>query len=128
MTYFCPVCWKEVSAEASACPYCSADLVQTDSRSFVEKLLSALYHPEPQTAVRVAWILGEKREAAAVPELIHVLERTTDGFLAEAAAEALGKIGDRRALGSLSKAAERGPVRVRITARKAIETIQKVER
>jgi HEAT repeat protein len=125
LIYFCPVCWKEIPAQATTCPHCSADLRQTDSRTFVEKLLSALHHREPQTAVRAAWILGERRDRVALHELICVLESATDGFLVEAAAEALGKIGDNQSLDALQKASEQGPVRVRIAAQKAIEAIHR---
>jgi HEAT repeat protein len=89
----------------------------------VEKLCSALRHPEPETAVRAAWILGQKSESQAVPELIKIVDTTSDGFLAEAAAEALGKIGDRRAVECLTKAAQCGPVRVRIAARNALQAM-----
>jgi HEAT repeat protein len=123
MIYFCPVCWKEISANASTCPYCSANILQADSRPFIEKLISALHHPEPETAARAAWILGQREEVQAVPELIHTVENAKDGFLVEAAAEALGKIGDGRALNCLRVASERGPVRVRIAGRKAVQNI-----
>src|SRR5713226_2655653 len=98
MVFFCLHCWKEIPERAICCPACGVDLAQEDARPFVEKSCAALRHPEPQTAVRAAWILGERRDKAAVPELIHVLETTEDGFLAEAAADALGKIGDETAL------------------------------
>lgn len=93
------------------------------SRSFVEKLLSALHHPEPQTAVRVAWILGERHERAAVPDLIRTVETAEDGFLVEAAVEALGKIEAPRALECLKQACQHGPIRVRHAARNAVERI-----
>lgn len=123
MTHFCPVCWEEIPAQATVCPFCSADILKADSRSFIEKLCAALRHREPQTAVRAAWILGERRERVALHELIRVLESATDGFLVEAAAEALGKIGDDQSLDALQKTSEQGPVRVRIAAQKAIEAI-----
>jgi HEAT repeat protein len=123
MTFYCPICWSEVPKDDPTCRNCGADLASADARPIIEKLCSALSHPEPQTAVRAAWILGERREKRAVAELIRVLEASSDGFLAEAAAEALGKIADPRALESLNKAAEHGPVRVRIASRNALEGI-----
>lgn len=123
MTFYCPVCWSEVSKHDPTCKHCGIDLAAADARPIVEKLCSALNHPEPETAVRAAWILGERREKRAVPELIRVVERSSDGFLAEAAAEALGKIADSRALECLNEAAERGPVRVRIASRNALRRI-----
>lgn len=73
--------------------------------------------------MRAAWILGERRDTCAVPDLVRVMESTRDGFLAEAAAEALGKIGDSNALPALARAAEKGTVRVRNASQSAIEHI-----
>lgn len=126
MTFFCPKCWREIPSASGSCPLCGAYLAEEDAKPFVEKLQSALRHPEPETAVRAAWILGEREEASAVPDLIYVLETSQDGFLAEAAAEALGKIGDRTALPALGRAARLGPVRVRRASRSAIERIRQL--
>jgi Family of unknown function (DUF6062)/HEAT repeats len=123
MVSFCPNCWNEVGAEAGNCPVCGADLALEDARPFVEKLRRALFHPEPGTASRAAWILGERGEQSAVPDLIRVLETTPDGYLAEAAAASLGTIGDRSALEALERAAEHGTVRTRLAARGALERI-----
>src|SRR5579875_1420957 len=123
MTFYCPICWSEVSKDDRTCKSCGADLASADARPMLEKLCSALNHPEPETAVRAAWILGERRAKRAVPDLIRVVETTSDGFLAEAAAEALGKIADPRALECLNEAAEHGPVRVRIASRNALRRI-----
>jgi HEAT repeat protein len=123
MTFYCPICWSEVPKDDRTCKNCGADLASADARPMLEKLCSALNHPEPETAVRAAWILGERREKRAVPQLIRVVETTSDGFLAEAAAEALGKIADPRALECLNKAAEGGPVRVRIASWNALRRI-----
>ena len=121
MTFFCPKCWKEIPSGRETCPHCGARLAEEDAKPFVEKLRSALRHPEPETAVRAAWILGERGEASAVTDLIYVLETSQDGFLAEAAAEALGKIGDLRSLAALEQASVSGPLRVRRASRIAIE-------
>lgn len=128
MTYFCPKCWKEIPPGREVCPHCGARLAEEDARPFIEKLRSALHHREPETAIRAAWILGERREASAVADLIGVLETSRDGFLAEAAAEALGKIGDQRALPPLERSTVRGPVRVREACRLAIERIRRHRR
>lgn len=126
MTFFCPKCWKEIPSGRETCPHCGARLAEEDAKPFVEKLRSALRHPEPETAVRAAWILGERQEASAVADLIYVLETSHDGFLVEAAAEALGKIGDQRALSGLERVATSGPVRVRKASRLAIARIQRL--
>jgi HEAT repeat protein len=120
VTYFCPACWREIPPGISLCPVCRADLIAEDAKPFVEKLCRALNHPEPQTAVRAAWVLGERRERVAVDDLIRTSEMTSDIFLAESAAEALEKIGDAKASDSLRHAEEAGAVRVRRAARRAI--------
>ena len=119
MRFFCPGCWEEIAKEAAHCPSCGADLAAADAEAYATKLIRALRHPEPQTAVRAAWILGERRERSAVDELIRVLEATGDSFLAEAAAEALGKIGDEKALPALTRTSRHGTLRVRRAARRA---------
>jgi HEAT repeat protein len=126
MTFFCPRCWKVISSAGETCRHCGARLAEEDAKPFVEKLRSALRHPEPETAVRAAWILGERQEASAVADLISVLETSPDGFLVEAAAEALGKIGDPCALSALERVATSGPVRVRRASSLAIERIRRL--
>lgn len=123
MIFYCPICWSEVSAGNQRCGHCGSDLSAADARPLVEKLCSALYHPESETAVRAAWILGERREIDAVPDLIRAVETTTDSFVVESAVEALGKMGDPRAQGCLKLAAEQGTARVRIAARRALEAL-----
>lgn len=124
MVFYCPICWSEISKEEQSCQHCRADLVTADGRPMVEKLCAALRHPEPETAMRAAWILGERREEVAVPELIRILETTQDGFLAEAAAEALGKIRDSRAKAALEHASVNGPLRVRNAAKVALQRLR----
>jgi len=123
VTFFCPACWSEIEPSDSRCPKCDADVRALGAQSFSEKLRAALRHPEPQTAVRAAWILGERRDASAVGDLIRILERARDSFLAEAAAEALGKIGDLTAMPALQRAASGGTVRVRNASKTAIARI-----
>jgi HEAT repeat protein len=121
--FFCPICWNEVLARDRKCGHCGSDLNVADARPLVEKLCSALTHPEGDTAVRAAWILGERCEAGAVPDLIRAVETATDSFVVEAAVDALRKIRDRRAAGCLEAAAETGTARVRIAARKALQAL-----
>jgi HEAT repeat protein len=127
MTFFCPACWSEIGPSDSSCPKCGADLRKIDAQSFAEKLRAALRHPVPQTAVRAAWILGERGDTSAVPDLICVLESARDSFLAEAAAAALGEIGDPAALPALLRASNVGAIRVRNASKQAIEQIHDKE-
>jgi HEAT repeat protein len=121
--FYCPICWHEVSAKDQRCSHCGSDLKAADARPLVEKLCSALNHPEGETAVRTAWILGERLEREAVPGLIRTVETSADSFVVESAVEALGKIADRRASACLKAAAEHGTVRVRNAARKALQRL-----
>jgi predicted amidophosphoribosyltransferase len=118
MTFYCPICWSKISKDDRTCERCGADLTEADARPMIEKPCSALSHPEPETAVRAAWILGERRDKG----MVRVIETTSDGFLAEAAAEALGKM-DERALDCLRSASKHGPLRVRNAAHDAIKQI-----
>jgi len=95
-----------------------------DARPLVEKLCSALTHPEGETAVRAAWILGERRESEAVADLIRAVETAADSFVNGSAVEALGKIADPRAIGCLEAAAKQGTVRVRIAALNALHLLR----
>ena len=98
MHWFCPKCWSEVSEGDRVCGACRTILEQADHRGLVEKLLAALRHPEPATAVRAATILGELKPQEAVSALADILGTSRDPYLIEAAARALGKIGDRNSV------------------------------
>jgi HEAT repeat protein len=92
-TYFCPACWTRVGADDISCPRCRGDLARLDQRSFEEKLIAALRHPEPTTRHRAAFILGELGTAAAVKVFAELLFETAEPFFASAMVVALGKIG-----------------------------------
>ncbi|MCS6816338.1 MAG: HEAT repeat domain-containing protein [Blastocatellia bacterium] len=98
MTFFCPSCWREVNAGFDTCPSCGTNINRySRSTPYVEKLISALQHPEPQTVRRAAWILGRLKAREAVPALLGTGERTRDPYVIESVIEALGEIGDERA-------------------------------
>lgn len=125
MTYFCPICWAEVTSLEGECPQCRADLgAESTERLYTEKLISALRHPDPQTVKRVVWILGARRDKEAVRPLLDLLRSTSDIYLSAAACDALGEIGDPAALPDLQAYATRGSVIVRQTARRAMEMIK----
>lgn len=65
MTYFGPGCWKRIPQEAKTCPFCGRDIAAADARSYSERLIGSLNHPEPETRLRAAEILGEQRYAPA---------------------------------------------------------------
>jgi len=121
MTFYCTQCWAEVPRSATRCPRCGDDIVARQARSdYTEKLIAALRHPEPTTPVRAAWILGERRERAAVEPLCRLVRDSSDAFLVESAVEALGKIGDARAAATLEWARQHPSPRVRRRAEQAL--------
>lgn len=110
---------------ATVCRRCHAPLVSEGA--YPAKLVAALDHPEPQTAVRAATILGERRERDALPALVRTLERTDDMVLAEAVCRALGCIGDDSAVPALSRALVSGALPVRLAAVRALTAIGTVD-
>jgi HEAT repeat protein len=113
MVIYCTKCWKDNPAGSQVCQRCGARL-EGDETSYVTKLIHALSHPEPLTVERAAWILGEIRTAEAVEPLIRLLQTNTDKAALESAIEALGKIGDYRAVEALSHMVTSSFLRVRL--------------
>jgi HEAT repeat protein len=122
MTYYCANCWKEIERDLKVCPHCGARQEQLARETFVRKLVRALRHPEPETPIRAAFVLGQLKAEAAVPELTAVLRTSSDPYIAAACADALGRIGGPLALQSLRKTLKMTPsVIVEHAARKALE-------
>jgi HEAT repeat protein len=115
-THFCPACWTTVGAAATSCPRCHSNLTALDQRSFTTKLVAALHHPEPETRQRAAYILGERRDGAAVQALGEILLTTSEPFFACEIVAALGKIGGREAETLLLRALDHKAFLVRLAA------------
>jgi HEAT repeat protein len=122
LTRFCPSCWSEIGTEP-VCLVCGTDVRDLSGQSYEEKLLQALYHPEPTVPVRAATILGELASTTAVEPLIQLAALTCDLYIQEAAVAALGRIGDARALPLLNQLRREGALRVRISANQAIRAL-----
>jgi HEAT repeat protein len=75
------------------------------------------------TVERAAWILGEMKASEAVVPLIHLLETSQDMGALEKAVEALGRIGDERAVKLLSQMIVSSYLTVRFQAVKALRRI-----
>jgi HEAT repeat protein len=95
VTYFCRNCWNEIDKGKSVCLRCGAEQSELDEETFIAKLIRALNHPEPETPIRAAYILGKLEAKEAIPALIEVVHRNQDFYIVAAAIEALGEIGDR---------------------------------
>lgn len=113
MTYFCPVCWKEMPAETTVCPSCGADLLTFSSQPMEDKLLAALNHPVPENRRLAIQVLGETKSERAVPALKAMLESEEDIYVLIDALKALAAIRTSQSLGLIQKAASHrfGPVR-----------------
>jgi len=113
MRYFCPNCWSDFDENLTHCPCCGQNINEFwQGKDFVEKLIVALDHPEPETPIRAAWILGEMREERAINPLISLIERTQDVFIACEALKALGKMDNRRALQFLENVINNHPAAI----------------
>ena len=95
-TQYCYNCWTVLNPEEKLCPRCGADQSDVDEQSYVEKLIRALRHPEPETPVRAAYILGQMKAHEAVPFLLDLGRLSEDIYIAAAAIDALGEIGDSK--------------------------------
>jgi HEAT repeat protein len=122
MRYYCPGCWTDFGQDVDRCPTCGLDIRRFyESTDYVEKLILALDHPERETPVRAAWILGERRETRAVGALIGLVKKTTDVYIAAAAVEALGKVGTPEVLAFLETLGDHPVAMIRAAARKFLE-------
>jgi soluble P-type ATPase len=107
MRFFCPQCWSDLSEDVAWCPDCGLDIPTLwGGKNYVEKLIAALSHPEPETSERAARILGHLREERAVGDLIKLVSTTPDVYVARAAVEALAEIGTLQAHKFLASVAQ----------------------
>lgn len=127
MRFFCPRCWSDFRTDMPSCPACGLDIPAFwRGKDYVAKLIAALQHPETETVIRAASILGDLREEAAVGDLIKLLSATSHVYVACAAVIALGKIGAPQAREFLSTVARDHPaIMVRDTARNWAEIMPK---
>jgi len=122
--FYCVPCGREMPPGDTICPAGGVDVERVSSeRSYVQKLIVALRHPEPETPVRAAWLLGQLRATEAVPALIRAAQESSDPYLVEAAVEALGRIGDPAGRPTLAWAAREGALRVRRAAEQALRRL-----
>jgi HEAT repeat protein len=94
MTFFCPFCWKEIPPDTRKCPHCGREISEAQKRSFEEKLLAALEHPERETVKRAVWILGKIKSRKSTAPLIRLFRRTGDPYLKAEILGALAEIGE----------------------------------
>ena len=80
-------------------------------------------HPEPETPIRVAWILGRRRETRALSALIELVRSTVDVYIATAAVQALSEIGTTEALAFLRTLGDHPAQMVRKAAHAALDSL-----
>ena len=128
MIFFCPHCWNEIREETEICPFCGTHISKESEKSFKDKLISALNHPEPKTRMRAVNILGKLGDRKAVPALTERLEREKDAFVLSEIIMALGMMNDNSLIDALSNYNSNDyPIVVRNAAKKVI-TLQSEKR
>ena len=97
MTFFCPVCWKEIKAIDRICPCCGADISGYKNKEFEKKLIHALRHTESKMVQQAVYILGRLKSIRAVKSLIKLFEQTGDALLKMKILDSLSEIGTQEA-------------------------------
>lgn len=121
IAWFCLECFSEVDHSARECPVCGADIPQGNS-DYESGLIRALRHPKlPDRQVLAAAILGKRRSARAVPDLIEVAREGSNPYLAAEAVTALDRIGGRAAEAAIRPFANSPAFMVRRAALDALE-------
>ena len=93
VTYLCPHCGTTRPPDEVVCAYCGFDIRAFEEASFDEKLLVALFHPEPETSQRAAFLLGVRRSPGAAEALERRYHDTGDPFILRAVVAALARLG-----------------------------------
>ncbi len=121
MRFYCPRCWQDFERDEPRCPNCDLDIKEFwKSRDYIEKLILALQHPEKETPIRAAWLLGQLKDKRAVPHLIKLVKKTEDVYIARAAVQALGEIGTLEARQFLETLADHQAKMVRDEVRRIL--------
>jgi len=121
MIFFCPICWEEVNVKDIRCPHCGTDITEHERKSFEDKLINALRHPEPETVQRAVWILGKLKSFKALESLKALFEKTDNPFLKIEILNALSEILTEDAFDLIVTALDSDESIVRRKAREIIE-------
>jgi HEAT repeat protein len=128
MTYFCTACWEEIDKHRAVCPHCGGNQQELGGEPFVQKLIRALRHPEPETATRAARILGQLKAVDAIRELEAIMTTHFDPYIAAECARAVGEIGDPRIIKALQELLRQPvPLVVRYAALEALEKLRNAQ-
>lgn len=116
VTFLCPRCGTTRPPTEAVCGSCGFDLRAFEDASFDQKLLVALFHPEPETTERAAFLLGVRRSPGAAEALERRYHGTHDPFIQRAVVAALGRVGGEAADRVLQEARAHESVLVRAEA------------
>jgi HEAT repeat protein len=90
-----------VKEEEKICHECKTDIEPLNHRSYFEKLVNVLNHPDRDTRIRAAYFLGELRDRRAIKPLAEVVNKVGDMedlYFVEMVAFVLGKVREKEAL------------------------------
>jgi HEAT repeat protein len=90
---------------------------------YVERLIHALDHPEPNTRATAALLLGKIGDQRALEALYSKAETSKDMALLEAVAEALGNFPSQKAVDALAHLLRTSWLPVRVKAAEALKRI-----
>jgi HEAT repeat protein len=108
--------------DVDTCPRCGARVKDLDMRTYTEKLIAALQHPEAETVARVAAILAKTAPDAAVLPLTAALRRYWhEPYLAAAMVDALAGLDSADAHAQVTDALGHESLIVRAAAAKALQ-------
>jgi HEAT repeat protein len=112
---------------ATNCERCGAPLDEPIGDDYVERLIHALDHPEPNTRATAALILGKIGDQRALEALCSKAKTSKDMALLEAIAEALGNFPSQKAIDALAHLLRTSWLPVRVKAAEALKRIGTVD-
>lgn len=131
MIFYCPDYWTPVKKDERVCHECKTDIEPLDhQKSYFEKWINALNHPERATRIRVAYILGELGDRGAIKpfeKVVSKANRIQDVFFIETIAMAIGKVGGNKALPILIRLMEHPSFLVRRVALHSLRNFRNEE-
>ena len=116
--WFCFHCYGRNDRPSGRCETCGDPIEPPHELSYDERLIWALDHPLPGTAIMAAQVLGVRRPAAAVESLRRAVAAQRDPYLAAEALRALVAVeGIQATRPLLRQLAAEGPLLLRRVAR-----------
>ena len=95
MIFYCTNCWEEIKEVDKICPNCGIEISKLEDESFIQKLIRALEHPEPETPIRAAYVIANRKAKESLPYLMNKIKSEKDPFILKAFIEAVLKIDPR---------------------------------